>query len=464
MERQEIEKLLEAFALSPENGVLAELIIKELVQGEAWEDVCVLSGRADFQQLLENSPFLAQSRGIACMHQGDYEAACDCLQKALLMEGVASAEKCGLMDLLVRCLVKKSSLQRATTWLQELIEEFPDYDVTELQQAVEELRRQSDEGAADGVEQRREIGELTTFQSLEKEKMSLTFADVGGMQELKKMAEMKIVKPFKNPELFKKYGKKAGGGILLYGPPGCGKTYFARAIAGECDASFFSVGIHDILDMYLGNSERNVHNLFVEARKQAPAILFFDEIDALGRKRELARHSAITGTINSFLNEMDGLDDVNENLLVIGATNVPWDVDSAFKRPGRFDTLFLVPPPDEASRREILQAMMRNRPAGEIDYGLLAEKTSMFSGADLSALVEKSVERVIDEIMESGEERDIEMTDFLSVLGELKGTIGEWFSMAENYVEYANNEGHYDDIQKLLNGTKKSKNSRWGFF
>jgi SpoVK/Ycf46/Vps4 family AAA+-type ATPase len=311
----------------------------------------------------------------------------------------------------------------------------------------------------------RELAELTEFNKISKENLETNFEHIGGLEELKQNSRMKIVAPFRNPELFKKYGKKAGGGILLYGPPGCGKTYFARAIAGECDAAFFNIGIHDILNMWMGNSEQNVHNLFEAARDTAPAIIFIDEIDALARKREQERSSATRGTINAFLSEMDGLNGKNDNLLIIGATNVPWDVDEAFKRPGRFDTVFLVPPPDPISREEILKKHTFDRPIGQIDYTYLAKQTNLFSGADLSSLVDKATEKVLEEIMSGGEERLIEMDDFLDVLQRSTGTLGEWMATAENYVEYANQEGQYDELKAMLKAMdKKKKFRKVGFF
>lgn len=168
------------------------------------------------------------------------------------------------------------------------------------------------------------------------EKYKLSFSDVGGLNEIKKQANIKIIQPFKNPELFKKFKKSAGGGILLYGAPGCGKSYFARAIAGECGAAFYNVGIEDILDMYVGESEKNIKALFDTVRANRPAVIFIDEIDALGRKRELLRNTSLTTTINAFLAQMDGVESDNENILIVGATNAPWNVDSAFRRTRAF--------------------------------------------------------------------------------------------------------------------------------
>ena len=216
--------------------------------------------------------------------------------------------------------------------------------------------------------------------------------------------------------------------------------------------------------MYYGNSEKNVRKLFEEARSQSPAVLFIDEMDALGRKRELLRHSGLTNTINSFLNEMDGFEGNNENLLVIGATNAPWDIDSAFKRPGRFDTLFLVPPPDEKGREEILQSCLIDRPVGKIKYPLLAKQTVLFSGADLAGLVESATDIVIEEALRTGMERDIETDDLLQALKTTKPSVGPWLETAKSYTEYANSDGQYDDIKQLLSQRTSKKRNTFGFF
>jgi len=135
----------------------------------------------------------------------------------------------------------------------------------------------------------------------EVERPNLTFADIGGMEPIKEEIRMKIIHPLKNPQLFKAYGKKIGGGVLLYGPPGCGKTLLSRATAGEIKANFLSIGIHQILDLYLGNSEKNLHQLFELARTHAPAVLFFDEVDALAADRNDLKRSAGRTLINLFL-------------------------------------------------------------------------------------------------------------------------------------------------------------------
>ena len=177
------------------------------------------------------------------------------------------------------------------------------------------------------------------------ERPRITFWDVGGMEPVKEEVRMKIIHPLAHPELYKAYGKTAGGGILLFGPPGCGKTHLARATAGEIKAGFLAVGINEILDMWIGRSERNLHEIFEQARRSRPCVLFFDEVDALGANRSDMRHSGRQMLINQFLAEMDGVQTCNDGVLVLAATNMPWQVDSAFRRPGRFDRILFVPPP-----------------------------------------------------------------------------------------------------------------------
>ena len=210
-------------------------------------------------------------------------------------------------------------------------------------------------GAEDafGEAQRLPAGDLPDDAAVEMEKPELNFSDVGGMDKVKEEIRMKIILPLKQPELFKAYGKKAGGGILLYGPPGCGKTFMARATAGEVNAGFLAVGINDVLDMWIGQSEKNLHAIFEQARSHRPCVLFFDEVDALGANRTDMLKSGGRQMINQFLSELDGVSSSNEGVLILAATNAPWHLDPAFRRPGRFDRIIFVPPPDAPARAAV---------------------------------------------------------------------------------------------------------------
>jgi SpoVK/Ycf46/Vps4 family AAA+-type ATPase len=282
------------------------------------------------------------------------------------------------------------------------------------------------------------------------ERPKITFADVGGMEKVKEEIRLKIIHPLTHPEIYKAYGKTVGGGILMYGPPGCGKTYLARATAGEIKANFIAVDINDVLDMWIGNSERNLHELFEQARSHTPCVLFFDEVDALGASRGDMRHSAGRQLINQFLAEMDGVKTSNEGVLILAATNAPWHLDSAFRRPGRFDRLIFVPPPDAAARATILRLQCRGKPVEEIDYDVIARKADHFSGADLKALVDVAIERKLQEAMKTGTPKPLTSKDLAAAAGTLKATTREWFATARNYALYSNQGGVYDDILKHL--------------
>ncbi|WP_059173833.1 26S protease regulatory subunit [Bacillus sp. FJAT-27445] len=285
----------------------------------------------------------------------------------------------------------------------------------------------------------------------EKKREKVTFQDVGGLDALKKTIEMKIIKPYRNPGIFAKFRKKAGGGILLYGPPGCGKTFIAKATAGECDADFHPVHISDILDPYVGVSEQRIHDVFATARANLPAVLFFDELDALGFSRSKSRSDVMRPLVDTLLNELQSVETSNDQLLVIGATNMPWDVDDAFKRPGRFDKLVFVPPPDKGARRAILELKLRGKPVETgIFLDILAEKTEFYSGADLENVVEIATERVLTEIMDGGPERLITMDDLLDSIKQTKPTTTEWLNTIKNYIKYANQGGLYSDAADYI--------------
>lgn len=292
------------------------------------------------------------------------------------------------------------------------------------------------------------------FQAIEA--TDVNFNDVGGMADLKEEIKLNIIYPFKNPELFIQYGKKAGGGILLYGPPGCGKTFIAKATASECNAMFFNISIADILDMHVGASEQKLHELFRLARRKAPSVIFIDEIDALGNDRMKTGGNVYARTlVNQFLSELDGLGNDNTSIMVLGATNVPWFVDTALKRPGRFDKTIFVPPPEKEARAKIFELILAGKPIENIDYNLLAAKTKRYSAADISAVCNAAVDIKIREAMLTGNKGLISTQDLLKAVTKVNPSTIEWLCTVENYVKYSNQSGMYDAVLEYFN---KSEN------
>jgi len=277
----------------------------------------------------------------------------------------------------------------------------------------------------------------------------VTFDDIGGMQSVIERIRMNIIYPFKNPEIFKKFNKKPGGGILMYGPPGCGKTHIARATAGECGAVFISIAITDVLSKWLGESERHLHEIFEAARRRSPAVIFIDEIDAIGVSRADAG-AAMAPVVNVLLTELDGVSARNENLMVLAATNTPWRVDSALRRPGRFDRVLFVPPPDEAARGAILKIVLRDLPAESVNVEKLARVTERFSGADLRALVERASEKAIAEEMRTGRPAKLTQQLLADAAKEMRASTNEWLETARSYASYANRAGLYDDLVEFF--------------
>ena len=277
----------------------------------------------------------------------------------------------------------------------------------------------------------------------------VTFGDVGGLDEVKKTINRTIILPYQRPELYERYGRRAGGGIMLFGPPGCGKTLLARATAGECRLPFSNVRIEEILDPYFGISERNLHDAFVQARQYAPCVLFLDELDAIGFARRKHVGSAGRALVDQVLQELDAIGADNEGILVLAATNAPWDIDEALKRPGRFDRLIFVPPPDVAAREQILALHLRGRPVEDLDVKATAKRTQLFSGADLRAVVERAVDRVIDDALDSGGDPLTQRHVDAALEGFRPSTL-EWLATARNYVEFANQGGRYDEVARFL--------------
>lgn len=302
-------------------------------------------------------------------------------------------------------------------------------------------------GATDGEV---EIDDKPQGDAWDVETVTATLADVGGMQSVKDRLTMAFLAPLRNPEIRKLYGKSLNGGLLLYGPPGCGKTYIARALAGELGAAFMNIKINDVMARYFGESEANLHELFETARANAPVVFFLDEIDAIGMRRTDMGYSGMRSVTNQLLMELDGIGSDNEGVFVLAATNTPWDVDPALRRPGRFDRSVAVLPPDGPARQAVLYHHLKSRPVEGIDMGYLVQRTNGFTGADLAHLVDSAVEYAMMDSVRTGNVRMVTMQDFRRALEQIRPSAGPWFVTARNIVEYGNREGQYDDLAEYM--------------
>ena len=287
------------------------------------------------------------------------------------------------------------------------------------------------------------------------ESAGITLDDVGGMTEVKKRLNAAFLAPMRNEKLRTMYRKSLRGGLLLYGPPGCGKTYIARALAGELEARFMAVSLADVLDMYVGNSERNVHEIFEVARASAPCVLFLDEVDAIGHKRSRMSSDTMRTTVNQLLLELDSVASSNEGVFVLAATNHPWDVDSALRRPGRLDRTILVLPPDLEARTVIWQMHLRDRPVAGIDVKRLAKATDGYTGADIAHLCDSAAEIALIDAAESGQLRMIGQADVEAALKEVRPSVGPWFETARNVALFANEDGTYDELLAYLRKSRR---------
>merc|ERR1711968_399735 len=232
---------------------------------------------------------------------------------------------------------------------------------------------------------------------------NVSWNDIGGLVDVKKELRELVQYPVEHPEKFEKFGMSPSKGVLFYGPPGCGKTLLAKAVANECQANFISIKGPELLTMWFGESESNVRELFDKARQAAPCVLFFDELDSIAKARGGAGGDAGGAgdrVINQILTEMDGVG-AKKNIFIIGATNRPDILDGAIMRPGRLDQLIYIPLPDQGSRESILKATMRKSPLGEdVDLTALATATSGFSGADLTEICQRASKMAIRENIE----------------------------------------------------------------
>lgn len=435
---EEIKKLKEALAASPDNPYLRQLIFDALVKGQYWNEL-----QSECLQVLTKDPENKKAKlGLAQSYFGkqDYNTAAVVLEELLNQD----PQYVDALVLMCRVSMAENNLAEAVSTYQKIKFLKPEFSDKEMEERLIVNTKRPSEHAADASFSDRVESEMFG------KKDKIKFEHVGGMSYEKEQISLKIIHPLKHADLYKSYGKKIGGGILFYGPPGCGKTFLAKATAGEIDSEFISVGIDDILDMYIGQSEKKLNLIFEKARAMSPCVLFFDEIDALGANRNDLRTSAGRNLINQFLAELDGVDSNNDGILVVGATNAPWHLDSAFRRPGRFDRMIFVQPPSQEAREEIFKLALAGKPVEKIDYQSLAKLTDSFSGADINACIDVAVEGKLQDAIKSGVPSPLQMKDLTNAIKKVKPSTKEWFQTAKNYAVYANDSGIYDEILTYL--------------
>ncbi len=448
MTRDDLQPLRDALALTPENAPLRRHLASGLLErGLHPEAEQVLrDGLRQAPRDAEAKLLLARCYRAQGKHSAAHVVLEDMIREGA-EEGRARIEQ-------VRTFLSEGNIPDAVRQYERALQDDPELADAELGERLGvEPGRSEELGTSDELS----AGRLRAFSEgapagpqIEPLRPDVSFSDVGGMESLKEEIRRKAILPITHPELFEAYGKKAGGGILLYGPPGCGKTHLARATAGEVAASFLSIGIHDVLDMWIGQSERNLHEVFEQARRHKPCVLFFDEADALGASRSDFRTSAGRQTINQFLSELDGVQADNDGLLVLAATNAPWQMDPAFRRPGRFDEIIFVPPPDAEARAEIVRILLAGKPQEDVDHAAIARKTKDFSGADLQAVVDGAISAKLDQAVKTGRPEPLRTKDLVAAAKRRKPTTREWFRTVRNYVLYANDDGLYDEIKPYL--------------
>ncbi|WP_433271161.1 ATP-binding protein [Actinosynnema sp. CS-041913] len=281
------------------------------------------------------------------------------------------------------------------------------------------------------------------------ERPAVTLADVAGLAEVKRHLDTAFLAPLRNPEMAAAFGQKPGGSLLMYGPPGCGKTFIARAIAGDLGASFLHVTLADLLGKWVGESEKAIQSVFRNARAAAPCVIFFDEFDALGGRRTSGGGGSQTMRmlVTQLLEELDGVAGVNDGVYFLAATNRPWDIDSALRRPGRIDKTVLVLPPDAVARAAIVQGALEGKPADGVDVLAVAAATEGFSGADLKHLTTTVLQQAMVESMSGGELVPVTTDAMLAAVGGITPSTTSWFDQVAPVLEYGVDDGTFDQLR-----------------
>jgi len=342
-----------------------------------------------------------KSKGVAAYQKGDYLAA-----KTYLVD----AAECMVE------LAETAKTQDAQRQHEELAAELID-----LAKEADRLHKSGAKGRPPGAARQREKeadsgGDASDW--VIKDKPDIGFDDIAGLEDVKNEIRLKMIYPFAHPELAKKYGIGTGGGILLFGPPGTGKTMIAKAVAHEIDATFFRVSPAQMLSKWVGEAEQNIQKLFDAAKAEKTSVIFLDETEALVPKRKSDSSTVMQRVVPQILQELEGFDRKGDRaLLFIGATNRPWMLDEAMLRPGRLDAKIHVPLPDAPARMRLLEIYFAERPLAEdVDFGELCDKLDGYSGADIKNIAEQSAQLPFMEAIAGRDARSISRTDVLMVI------------------------------------------------
>ncbi len=338
-----------------------------------------------------------KERGLAAYKKGDYPAA-----KPFLMQAA---------DAIIKIAAEtQNATQRARrkAMAAELIEFARLCD-----EKAEDKRANRRSAAREGDDSKTDARDWIV-----REKPNIGFDDIAGLDDVKHEIRLKMIYPFAHPELAQRYSIAVGGGLLLFGPPGTGKTMIAKAIAREIDATMFVISPAQVMSKWVGEAEQNIRKLFEAAKSEDKAIIFIDEIEALVPARRDSQSTVMTRVVPQILQELEGFDrNAARPLLFVGATNEPWSLDAAMMRPGRFDAKVYVPLPDAPARHRLLEIYLAGRPvAADVDFAEFVAILDGYSGADVKAIVARAATIPFMDAVGGGDPRPITRADLACVI------------------------------------------------